>query len=179
MLFGQVTHGGAMAKVSSAVLSDCGTYRYSLSRQWDDSRPGIVWIMLNPSTADAEADDPTIRRCIGFSKAWGYGSLTVVNLFGLRATHPMDIRGHHDPVGPANDQHVRMAVKEARRVIVAWGAVGSALGVGNQPTRERVMLSLLAEAGVIPYCLKTTKEGQPWHPLYVAQVTKPQLFVPV
>lgn len=76
----------------AAEFSGCGRYRYSLRRRWADGGPPACWIMLNPSTADAEKDAPTIRRCIGFSKAWGHNALVVVNLFALRSTDPTALR---------------------------------------------------------------------------------------
>ncbi len=93
----------------SAVLSECARYRYRLDRAWERDDHGlgtVTWVMLNPSTADADVDDPTIRRCIGFSKAWGYNALTVVNLFAWRATSPRDLCAVEDPVGPDNEAHL-------------------------------------------------------------------------
>ena len=142
----------------SAVLSADGVYRYRLDREWiGEGR--AAWVMLNPSTADAELDDPTIRRCIGFSKAWGLGALTVVNVFALRSTDPKALRGHADPVGPANDDYLRAAIDGASIVIAAWGQSWP------KPFAERVgrvgqMLSGKA------HHLGLTASGQPMHPLY-------------
>jgi hypothetical protein len=90
---------------ATAVLSDCGTYRYRLGRRWAEG-PVDVWIMLNPSTADATVDDRTIRRCMEFSRRWGAGALVVGNLFALRATDPAELVRHPDPIGPDNDEHL-------------------------------------------------------------------------
>src|SRR4029079_19593153 len=111
-----------------AVMSPCGRYRYRLTRVWDESRPAVCWVMLNPSTADAVKDDPTIRRGSSFSWSWGAGGLVVVNLFAFRATNPADLLDAPDPVGPENDAHVRDAAKGAGLVMAAWGVHGSGLG---------------------------------------------------
>lgn len=144
---------------SSAVLSDCGTYRYALARTW---RVGagrqVCWVMLNPSTADAEQDDPTIRRCIGFSKAWGFGSLIVVNLFALRSTDPKALHAHVDPVGPDNDAHIAVAAATSDRIVCAWGAGGV---LANRGLRVLDVLAPLQ-----PAHLGLTKGNQPRHPLY-------------
>jgi hypothetical protein len=141
----------------SAVLSPCGTYRYELTRRWS-SRSLAGWVMLNPSTADADVDDPTVRRCIGFTKAWGYGGLVIRNLFALRATDPSELDRHADPVGPENDAHLARCQRDALTVI-AWGARGG--------RRGRDVLELLATHGVRPYRLAVTGNGQPRHPLYL------------
>lgn len=151
----------------TAVLSDCGTYRYRLTRRWA-SGPCDVWVMLNPSTADAELDDPTIRRCVGFSRGWGSGSLSVVNLFALRATDPEALRRHPDPVGPDNDGYLRSTFAVARhsggRIVTAWGAHRMA------GWRAREVARLFGGDwsqvhGAVH--LGTTKAGAPKHPLYL------------
>ena len=108
----------------SAEISECGQYRYRLSRRWGPGLP-TLFIMLNPSTADAEIDDPTIRRCMGFAKSWGRDGIEVVNLFAFQATSPKDMQTAADPVGPENEVHVEEAVAECFEVICAWGAHGS------------------------------------------------------
>ena len=150
----------------SAVISDCGLYRYRLERRWQ--RPHcdmLVWIMLNPSRADADIDDPTIRRCARFSQGWGYGGLIAVNLFALRSTDPSALLTATDPVGSENDEHIINACTEfmpseygRRDIIAAWGA---------HPFATARALHVLAMATTEAHCLGTTKEGHPRHPLHV------------
>src|SRR4051794_16373452 len=108
--------------VSDAVLSPDGQYRYRLERTWEARAGTVTWIMLNPSTADAEVDDPTLTRCLSFTRAAGWGRLLVVNLFALRSTDPAQLAQHADPVGPRNLDHVREALQEANLIVAAWGA---------------------------------------------------------
>ena len=150
---------------AGADLSDDGLYRYRLWRKW---APGarMVFCMLNPSTADAHQDDPTIRRCIGFAKEHGCGALDVVNLFALRSTDPAALFDHPDPIGPANDDAIAAAAKGAAVVVVAWGAEG---GLRHRDQEVLDLLDRFAEAP--PVCLGRTKAGFPRHPLYVAKAT--------
>jgi hypothetical protein len=143
---------------SSAVLSPCGRYRYRLERRWAPG-PALLWVMLNPSTADAEQDDATIRRVVGFTRREGFAAAVVCNLFGLRATNPdaIDDCGFN-PVGPDNDWHIMREACEAARVVVAWG--GRLL-----PDRPGRVVKLLAPREL--WCLGTTAAGHPRHPLYV------------
>ncbi|MFE0207053.1 DUF1643 domain-containing protein [Streptomyces sp. NPDC058985] len=136
-------------------------YRYLLTRIWDPSVPPVVYVMLNPSTADALTDDPTIRRCRGFARREGAGGLVVVNLFALRSTDPRALTRHPDPVGPHNNAFIRQAVSGAHRVIAAWGAAGVQDGRGEAVT------GLLRARGAAVYCLGWTATGQPRHPLYL------------
>ena len=124
--------------------------------------------MLNPSTADAVRDDPTIRRCIGFARAWGYRRLVVTNIFALRATLPSALRGAADPVGPRNDRYILRAARDADRVVCAWGVHGA---LGN---REAEVLALLRDLALEN--LGLTQGGYPRHPLYVAGLTVPSRY---
>jgi hypothetical protein len=153
----------------SADLSLDRVYRYDLVREWDREKRQLVWIMLNPSTADAMVDDPTIRRCIAFSKVWGYGALRVLNLYALRATDPAELAKHPDPIGPDNDWHIKTVANSwgGRDVVVAWGTKGG--------KRAGEVLGLLAKP---PMCLGLTKDGHPRHPLYVKGDTKPIPWAP-
>lgn len=148
---------------SGAKFSPCRVWRYQLWRTWDPERPAVLFIGLNPSTADETEDDPTIRRCIDFAERWGFGTYLMGNLFGYRSTDPKGMRATPDPVGPENDQHIIDLVGRASKVVVAWGCHP---GIDD---RANHVLSLIPE----PYCLKPTKDGYPWHPLYVAAKTKP------
>lgn len=153
--------------LKTAVLSPCGSYRYELTRTWaKGSRVG--WIMLNPSTADAEVDDPTIRRCIGFARTWGYGGIVVRNLYALRATNPRDLWRHDDPVGPDNDAYLRDAAPDAITVC-AWGTNATW-------HRTQQVVGSLIVAGASLRHLGCTKSGQPRHPLYLRADLTPQPF---
>jgi hypothetical protein len=143
-----------------------GRYRYRLWREWGEG-PRVCFVMLNPSTADAEQDDPTIRRCIGFAKVLGAGSLDVVNLYALRATDPREIARDAAPVGPANNTYIDEAARRAEMVICAWGAHSHARD------RAATVLGILRRAGVKPMCLRRTKAGHPAHPLYLPASARP------
>lgn len=150
----------------SALLCGCGRHRYRLSRCWDVSLPAVCFVMLNPSTADAFQDDPTIRRCIGFARAWGYGELQVVNLYSLRTPSPAALKKAALRNGPDHDAHLFEAAAAAARVVVAWGNHGDRVRVAA------VLPRLRAAAGQV-LCLGQTKTGAPRHPLYVPAVTQP------
>jgi hypothetical protein len=142
----------------SATISACGKFRYRLSRSWDDG-PRLLFVMLNPSTADAEVDDATIRRCITFARAEGFCKLEVVNLFAFRATDPKDLRRAGYPVGPENDRHITDAVRASDAVCLAWGANVAGL------ERPQIVLPMLRSLGVQLQCLRITRSGYPQHPL--------------
>lgn len=142
----------------AATFSDCGKFRYTLSRTIGPGPLRHGWIMLNPSTADATTDDPTIRRCIGFSRRECAASLVVTNLFAFRATDPRDLKAAKYPVGPENDHHIGKLLETCHLVIAAWGAHAP-----DWRVREVVKL-----AGGSPlWCIGRTSKGQPRHPLMV------------
>lgn len=147
-----------------ADLSEDGVYRYELVRRWSVD-PMVCWVMLNPSTADADLDDPTIRRCMGFASTWGCGGIRVVNLFALRATDPKEIKRHHAPIGDRNGTAIMRAIQapDTSFVVAAWGASNPYPGVSSighvRTHAQRSERALL--------CLGTTKGGAPRHPLYV------------
>lgn len=154
--------------IADAEISDCGRYRYRLRRAW---RPGgkVLWIMLNPSTADAETDDATIRRCTAFSKRMGAGSLEVVNLFALRATDPRELARASNPIGPRNAAELLMSVQMDRTPlhrIAAWGAGGGRLLREVEAEFWRLFGHMRLE------CLGTTAAGHPRHPLRLARTTR-------
>lgn len=148
-----------LLETGSAVFDTARTYRYKLTRRWADG-PLAVFIMLNPSVADAFQDDPTVRRCIGFAKREGAGAFTALNLFALRSTDPAALRTHPDPIGPCNDEFIRTYTYCAQLVIAAWGVHGS---LGDQG--RKVVEMLHGRTSLL--CLGVTKDGHPRHPLYV------------
>ncbi len=152
---------GSFAPAMSAVISDCGKYRYHLTRRISDVARRIVWILTNPSVADAEKNDPTIRRVIGFSRRLGYGMISVVNMYAFRATLPFDLTRTADPVGPDNDAWIRNAVGGADLVVAAWGAPTFA------SQRAEELRRLLRDRKVSLWCLGQTAKGHPRHPLYL------------
>ncbi len=160
----------------AAKLSDCGLYRYQLERMWAFG-PALTFVMLNPSTADAQGDDPTVRRCVHFAKASRHAGIRVVNLFAFRATSPGTLALVPDPVGPENDTHLKAAaVYDGGAIVCAWGAGGAAAGMLASRAKE-VENMLLGLPGVRAlYCLGTTKHGQPKHPLYLPNHTPLALY---
>jgi len=153
----------------AAAISDCSRYRYRLDRAWDSGLPVATFVMLNPSTADGETDDPTIGRCLSYARAWGCGALTVVNLYAWRATNPRELTTADNPLGPDNDAYLIAAAKSASAsggvLVAAWGA---------NATPERI-----AEVIALPgmnrlNALALTKAGQPRHPLYLRGDLTPQ-----
>lgn len=155
-----------MDTAKTAVLSECGRYRYHLSRSWGSGFRRVCWIMLNPSTADADVDDATIRKCIGFTQRWGYDGLEVVNLFALRSTDPKVLKTSAiDPVGPLNNDAILETVDRCDKVVGAWGAGGS-LGGRNH-----------AVSAIVPgtiFALGFTQNMQPRHPGRLGYDTKLQ-----
>lgn len=152
--------------VRTARLDRTGAYRYRCSRSWDPAGPRAAFVLLNPSAADARQDDPTLRRCIAFARAWGFGALDVVNLFARRTADPRRLARFADPVGPRNDRHVRAVVRAADFVLAGWGNAGRLLD------RHRAAGRLLA-GGPPPHCLGVTARGCPRHPLYVPSRIRP------
>lgn len=146
----------------SAIISILGQYRYKLTRQARDMHSTCgpaLFIMLNPSTADAALDDPTIRRCMGFAKAWDCAGLVVANLYALRATNPADLWKNSDPVGEENDMILAALIREHETVVCAWGA--------NARTERVDIVRKMFHRLSRPMCLGITKAGAPRHPLYI------------
>jgi len=141
---------------TNANLSKCRKYRYALWRTWDDSKLYAMFIGLNPSTADETEDDPTINRCINYSRNWDYGGLCMVNLFAFRATNPSDMMASDDPIGTDNDDWIIKLSKEAGVIVAAWGNEGSYMG------RSKNVMDMIPNL----MCLKINKTGEPAHPLY-------------
>lgn len=166
-----------------ASLSKCGTWRWMLARIWDDARPLLVYILLNPSTADDERDDPTVKRCVRFAELLGYGGIVIVNLYAFRSSNPLEVAANaellgfdRDPldhaVGPDNDRWIadvaggKLWPGRGRRVIAAWGAT---FGGERNPKpwhvrRVAQVRALLEDLGVELWCLDVTAAGDPKHP---------------
>lgn len=139
-------------------------YRYHLHRHFRaHPRSIVLWLMLNPSTADATVLDPTLRRCEGFSRQWGYDGFEVCNIFALRSTDPDALYSHPEPVGARNDQMILAAASMAGVVVCGWGVHGALSGRG-----EKVRRMLSKVTGRV-YCLGVTRDGHPRHPLYMAK----------
>ena len=147
-----------------AVLSDCGKYRYKLFREWNKNKGKVLFIMLNPSTADDKKDDNTIIRCINFAKDWGYGGLMVGNLFAYRTTYPKELFKIKDSEGKENLKCIKEMIKDADLVICAWGNKQGLPPIYLRELSELYYLKLLADR-------KT-----PGHPLRLRKDTKPKIF---
>lgn len=173
---GLFQHGPAEAMYGrGAVLSDDGVYRYRLWRIWDDDRAPTAFLMLNPSTADAERDDPTLRRCVAFARLWGAGGgVVLVNLFAFRATSPDELARAHregrDVRGAERDEHLRKVFSVADVVVCAWGAHPLA----DDETVRSVLALIPSEIEVC--CLGRTAAGAPRHPLYLRADTAREPF---
>ena len=161
----------ALPEITYRAAYITGKYRYWLERRWLHARynaPQVVWCMLNPSTADAETDDPTVRRCVGFTHAWGYSRMTVVNLYAYRATNPRELGplGHAKRLGPENYDwlfyFMHNVMRNVRLVLCAWGA-------GRLDPLPHVITD------VRRYALAFTKTGEPSHPLYLSAALGPTL----
>lgn len=158
-----------------ATLSLCGRYRYRLWRVWDRTLPMVVWVMLNPSTADASNDDLTLKKVQGFSRQWGFGGVIVVNLYAWRETDPDALTARSlegaDVVGPENDLHLRAAMQDAHLVLCAWGA--------HTVSRARAaaVLAMVPET-VACECLGRTSGGAPRHPSRLAYATPREVMYP-
>ena len=154
---------------TGAVFSPCGRYRYKLWRVWDPDLPlgCVMFLMLNPSTATDAEDDPTIRRCIGYARSWGYGGLYIGNLFAYRATDPTALQRVDQPVGPDNDQALLEMMAQCGLVVAAWSNHGAKYG-----RRVREVLGLVEQP---LYCLRPLRSGHPAHPLYQRKDIRPPL----
>ena len=147
-----------------AIISSDNKYRYQLSRIWDEKKSKILFIMLNPSTADAYIDDPTIRRVVNFSKSWGYGGVFVGNLYAFSSTYPKDLCYTDNHTCDDNIRYLQNLIRLSERVIYAWG--------NNH--KEPDWLCDLVDT---PYCIDISKKGVPKHPLYLKSELQPKLYL--
>lgn len=151
----------------NASFSECGRYRYLLTRSWDPGAGDIHFICLNPSTATASTNDPTVRRLIDFAYRWGFGSMQLTNLFGLRSTDPSYLYSGIYPVGDRNDEFISRAYEFCDMTVLAWG------NHGRYRSRSKEVRQICPAA----FCLGKTKEGEPKHPLYLRKDTERILMV--
>ena len=157
---------------SVATYSNCETYRYALTRTWDDNGARVNFLMLNPSTATEVQNDPTVERCERRARALGFGAFRVTNIFALRATDPRDMRAAADPIGAGNDAAILEAADWATQVVCAWGTHGAHMGRGI------AVEALLRPTGVPLLHLGLSKAGHPKHPLYISYTTQPEPWHP-
>ena len=149
----------------AAKISACENYRYWLGRMWDGNKQFIGYIGLNPSTADAMKDDPTIRRCIGFARDLGYGGIYMLNVFALRSTNPKALSAHPDPVGFENDETLDYMATKCQRIIACWGSYPLARSRAGLICRGRVL-----------ECFGVNADGQPKHPLYLPKTAQLHVY---
>lgn len=161
---------GWVMKGSGATISKCKKYRYSLWRIWTKDKPLCMFIMLNPSTADVNEDDPTIRRCIGFAKSWDYGGILIGNVIAYRATNPNELKTLLDFRTKENEKHLKNML---HKVILTKGIIIAAWGNHGKNYLPR---SMFYNSNLSVHHLGLTKSGQPKHPLYLKSSTKPELW---
>ncbi|WP_323034688.1 DUF1643 domain-containing protein [Pararhodobacter sp.] len=152
---------------STAHYSPCESYRYALTRTWDQQGRKVLFVMLNPSTATEVQNDPTVERCERRARALGYGSFRVCNIFAYRATDPKDMRAQADPNGPGNDAAILEGAAWADTVVCAWGTHGA------HHQRGPLVETLLRATGKPLFHLGLSKAGHPKHPLYIAYAHQP------
>ena len=150
---------------STAAFSDCGRYRYVLDRRWTDG-PICVFVGLNPSTATADSDDATIRKCVALARTWGFSGMTMANLFAVRCRYPQILSTHQNPVGPENDRFLLPTIEQAHTVVAMWGNHGLR-SYGLSARRDQDILALRDDW----QCVGITKRGAPRHPLYIASTS--------
>lgn len=160
-------HHISETSVSTAVYSDCETYRYALTRTWDETLPRLGYVLLNPSKATEVQNDPTVERCERRARTLGYGAFRVTNIFGLRETDPHKMRRVADPTGPDNDTALTELGQWSDLIIAGWGTHGAHQGRGP------VVEAVLRQTGCALHCFGLTKAGHPRHPLYVAYAQAP------
>ncbi|MBN2542080.1 DUF1643 domain-containing protein [bacterium] len=153
---------------SGAEFSSCKTYRYALWRTWNIHLPRVMFIGLNPSTADEVVNDPTVRRCMSFAMSWGFGGINLGNVFAYRTSNPHKLAFVEDPIGPENDRWLLELSQQASIVVAAWG------NYGDFQHRSEHVTKLFPEL----YCISRTKQDHPAHPLYLPCDLVPQKFIP-
>lgn len=159
-------------EVRTTNFSECRTYRYHLSQVWNPKRDNLIWLLLNPSTADEVQNDATVERCERRARMWGFGGVEIYNIFAYRATHPTDMKKHADPVGPDNDRWIKDFAKKSRvtTAIIAWG------DHAKHGNRGEAVLNILRKNQACVSALKINGSGHPSHPLYLGYDKQPFPF---
>ncbi len=155
-----------------AIFSPSGKYRYVLIRTWDPTLESVAFIMLNPSTADEKKDDATIRRCIGFTKDWGFGKLVVLNLFAMVATKPKDLLNESNPIGNDNEAFIQSFTKDSKFIICAWGNSLIVKQLLKKCPNYKPFKNLKHPLFYLDLC----NDGTPKHPLYLRKDLNPIPF---
>lgn len=158
--------------IKTVKISECQKYRYSLTRVWDESKPSILFVGLNPSTADADKDDPTIKKLIAYTKAWGYGGFEIVNLFAYRSSDPKNLYNKQAiAIGPGNTTYLKQAASSHVKTICMWGNQAKEIS----ETVTAIWTQYFRGKGA--YCFKINRDGSPAHPLYLPGSCKLIKFV--
>lgn len=159
----------------TAIISDCGTFRYRLGRRWGLG-PALLFIMLNPSIADADVDDKAITKCIGFAKRFGFSAIEVINVFAFRATSPRVLKTSGWRAGPMNAHYVARAtaetVRDGGKIVLAWGADAR----GRWEASE--LINDLVRRDIPMYALRVLADGIPSHPVKLPYSSELQTYVP-
>jgi hypothetical protein len=155
--------------ISTAVFSDCKRYRYELHRRWgNEPYKPIMFLMMNPSTATEDLDDPTVRKCRTYASLWGYNHLMITNVMAYRATHPKDLFDVYDPVGTDNLKSICRLLEDYKPFLVcAWGKLHKNLSYAEDDVMRRIV-------DYSPHVLRLNKDGKPGHPLYLPNNIKPE-----
>lgn len=162
---------------SGAEFSDCMRWRYKLWRNWKTTGKGRIAVFcgLNPSTADAVVNDPTVTRCIRFAQKWKYTGMIMLNAYAFRATDPDVMVAAPEPVGRHNDDAIAACTNSGHLFVVAWGGSLSPKQRRQVGWDERIA-KILTLTKLTPHCLGVTKDGSPRHPLYMRSDSKPRVW---
>jgi hypothetical protein len=153
---------------SGSIISECNKYRYQLWHIWDEDKPKVLFIMLNPSLSESWENNPTVKRCINFAKTWGYGGIYVGNLYAFRTPYPKELKKAGYPEGKENRSHLLEMGKKCELTICAWGVYSG----GTELENTKWIFSLFKK----PHYLALSKDGIPRHPLYLKKDLKPILL---